>query len=45
MNRYVDVCCLEQGRELSQQGTPPATIALLCQWRYLRQAALEQQYL
>ena len=44
MNRYVDVCCLDLGRELSQQGMQ-ATIALLSEWRYLRQAALEQLYL
>jgi len=45
MNRFVDVCCLDQGREHSQQGLPPATIALLNEWRYLRQANLEQRYL
>ncbi len=38
MNRVVEVCCLGmRGGELS--------VALLSEWRYLRQAGLEQLYL
>lgn len=47
MNRFVDVCCfVSRGRELSQVcpiGT--RSVALLNEWRQLRQAALEKLYL